>query len=203
MPAYAFEGIVPVIDPTSYIHPTASIIGDVIIGPRCYIGPGASLRGDFGRIIVEGDSSIQDNCTLHASDASDCIIGRGATLGHGAIAHGCRIGENALIGMHSVILDDADIGEECLVGALSLVKGDTIVPARSLVSGNPATIVQTLLPTAITWRNNGEGAYQKLADRARKALQECTPLTQPESDRRRNTGGERPVRLRNQQDKET
>lgn len=66
MPAYAFEGLVPVVDPSSYVHPLASLIGDVIVGPGCYLGPGASLRGDFGRIVVEGDTSIQDSCTVHA-----------------------------------------------------------------------------------------------------------------------------------------
>lgn len=149
MPVYAFEGITPVIDASTYVHPMASVIGDVMIGPRCYVGPSASLRGDFGRIIVRGDTSIQDNCTLHASDKSDCIIERGATIGHGAIVHGAKIGENALIGMNSVILDDAEIGEDCLVAAHSLVKPDTVIPIRTYISGNPAKVVRTLCETEI------------------------------------------------------
>lgn len=112
MPVYSFEGIVPVVDPTTYLHLTAVLIGDVTIGPRCYIGPGASLRGDFGRITVEGDSSIQDNCTLHTGSGSDCVVRRGATIGHGAILHGCTIGINALVGMNAVVLDGAVIGED-------------------------------------------------------------------------------------------
>ena len=87
MPCYAFEGIRPVVHPTSFLHPTASLIGDVQVGPGCYIGAGASLRGDFGRIVVEGDSSVQENCTLHTGAGSDCIIKRGATVGHGSIVH--------------------------------------------------------------------------------------------------------------------
>ena len=106
MPCYSFEGIRPAVHPTSFLHPTASLIGDVIVGPGCYIGAGASLRGDFGRIVVEGDTSIQDNCTLHTGAGSDCVIGRGATIGHGAIVHGATIGENALVGMNAVVLDD-------------------------------------------------------------------------------------------------
>ena len=112
MPAYAFQGIVPVVHPTSYVHPLASLIGDVIVGPGCFIAPGASLRGDFGRIIVEGDSSIQDSCTIHTSSGHDTLIGRGTTIGHGAVVHGCSIGMNTLIGINAVILDGASIGAE-------------------------------------------------------------------------------------------
>lgn len=195
MPVYAFEGIVPVVDPTTFLHPTAVLIGDVIIGPRCYIGPGASLRGDFGRIVVEGDSSVQDNCTLHSSAGSDCVVGRGATVGHGSILHGCRVGENALIGMNAVVLDDAVIGAECLVAALSLVKSDTVAPPRSLLAGNPARIVKTIPAEQIRWQNDGDGEYQRLADRSLAALVECAPLAAAEPERRRNAGNARAVRL--------
>ncbi len=110
MPCYAYQGITPVVDPSSYVHPLASLIGDVIVGPGCFIAPGASLRGDFGRIVVEGDSSIQDNVSVHANQLRDTVIKRGATIAHGSIIHGCEIGENALIGMNAVILDNAIIG---------------------------------------------------------------------------------------------
>ena len=196
MPVYSFEGRVPVVDPSSYLHPTAVLIGDVIIGPGCYIGPSASLRGDFGRIVVVGDASIQDNCTLHTSAGSDCVVGRGATIGHGAVLHGCSIGENALVGMNAVVLDDAEIGPESLVGALSLVKSDMAAPARSLVAGNPAKVVRSFTADQVGWRNDGEGEYQRLAKRALAALVECEPLAAPEPGRQRNEGGARPVRIR-------
>lgn len=196
MPVYSFEGRVPVVDPTSFLHPTAVLIGDVIIGPGCYIGPSASLRGDFGRIVVVGDASVQDNCTLHTSAGSDCVVGRGATIGHGAVLHGCSIGENALVGMNAVVLDDAEIGPESLVGALSLVKSDMVAPARSLVAGNPARVVRSFAEDQIGWRNDGDGEYQRLARRSLAALVECEPLTAPEPDRLRNAGGARPVRIR-------
>ena len=196
MPCYSFEGIVPVVDPSTYVHPTAVLIGDVTIGPRCYIGPGASLRGDFGRITIEGDTSIQDNCVLHTGSGSDCVVGRGATIGHGAILHGCAIGENALVGMHAVVLDGADIGDECLVAALSLVKNDARMPPRHLVVGNPAKAVKPLPEEAIKWRNNGDGEYQRLADRSIAGLRECEPLTATEPGRRRNAGQATAVRLR-------
>lgn len=196
MPCYAFEGLRPVVDPTSYLHPTAVLIGDVIIGPRCYIGPGASLRGDFGRIVVVGDSSVQDNCTLHTGSGSDTVIGRGATIGHGSIVHGASIGENALVGMNAVVLDEAEIGPESIVAALSLVKNEAKFPPRSLIAGNPAKLIRELAPEAIKWKNDGEGEYQKLADRSLADLRECEPLAAPEPERKRNLATAQAVRLK-------
>ncbi len=195
MPCYAYQGICPVVHPSSFIHPTASLIGDVIVGPGCYIGASASLRGDFGRIIVEGDSSVQDNCTLHTGSGSDCVIGRGATIGHGSIVHGATIGENALVGMNSVVLDEAQVGAESLVGALSLVKSDMRAPARSLIAGNPARIVREMPAEAIVWKNDGEGEYQRLSRLSLAEFVECEPLTEPEPGRRRVPSAARAVRL--------
>jgi len=195
MPCYSFEGIRPVVHPTSFLHPTASLIGDVIVGPGCYIGAGASLRGDFGRIIVEGDTSIQDNCTLHTGSGSDCVIKRGATVGHGAVVHGATIGENALVGMNTVVLDDAEIGPESLIGAMSLVKSDMRAPARSLITGNPAKIIREMPAEAIKWKNDGQGEYQRLARMSFTDFAECEPLTEVEPDRRRVSSTARAVRL--------
>jgi len=183
MPCYAYQGIVPVVDPTSYVHPLASLIGDVIVGPGCFIAPGASLRGDFGRIVVEGDSSIQDSVTVHANQLRDTVIRRGATIAHVSIIHGCEIGENSLIGMNAVILDNAVIGPENLVAALSLVKSDTETSPRSLVVGNPAKVVKTFEPHQVTWRNDGQGEYQKLAHAALTDLIEAEPLAEANTAR--------------------
>lgn len=195
MPCYAYQGIVPVVDPTSYVHPLASLIGDVIVGPGCFIAPGASLRGDFGRIVVEGDSSIQDNVTVHANQLRDTIIRRGATIAHGSIIHGCEIGENTLVGMNAVILDNAIIGPENLVAALSLVKSDMETPPRSLVVGNPAKVARTFEPHQVTWKNDGAGEYQKLARAALTDLIEAEPLTVAELDRKRIASNAIAVRL--------
>lgn len=196
MPCYAYQGIVPVVDPTSYVHPLASLIGDVIVGPGCFIAPGASLRGDFGRIVVEGDASIQDSVTVHANALRDTIIRRGATIAHGAIIHGCEIGENTLVGMNAVVLDDTVIGPENLIAALSLVKSDMVTPPRSLLAGNPARIVRSFEPHQVTWRNDGAGEYQRLTREALTDFIETAPLPAPEADRPRPKSDAIAVRLR-------
>lgn len=195
MPCYSFQGLVPVVHPSSFVHPLAALIGDVIVGPGCFIAPGAALRGDFGRIFVEGDSSIQDNCALHASPGADCTVGRGATIGHLAVLHGCTVESNALVGMSAVVLDHAVIGAESLVAALSLVKNDMKVPPRSLVAGNPARIIKQFEPQQITWRNDGEGEYQRLAREMLRDCRECAPLAEPEPNRPRMSSSAIPVRL--------
>lgn len=196
MTFYAFEGLRPVVDPTSYVHPMACLIGDVIVGPGCFIGPFAALRGDFGRIVVEGDSSVQDNAVLHVSSERDCVVGRGATIGHGATLHGCTVEENALVGIGAVVLDGAMIGAESLVAAHSFVRAGMTVPPRSLLAGSPGRVLRQLAEDEIGWRNDGDGEYQHLARRALESLVETEPLTQVESDRPRNAGQARPVRLR-------
>lgn len=195
MPVYAFEGSVPVVDPAAFLHPTASLIGDVIVGPGCYIGPGASLRGDFGRIFVQGNASVQDNVTLHSSAETDCIVGYGCTIGHGAVLHGCTLGRHVLVGMNAVVLDDVEIGDECLVAALSLVKSGLNAPPRTLIAGSPAKPVKTLTAEQIVWRMEDDGEYVRLARRSLAALVECAPLPAPEPDRQRTARGARAVRL--------
>jgi len=195
MPCYRFQGISPVVDRSSFVHPFASLIGAVIVGAGCFIAPGASLRGDFGRIVIEGGSSIQDNCALHSSPGADCIVRRGATIGHLAVLHGCIVEENALIGMSAVVLDHAVVGAESLVAALSLVKNDMIIPPRSLLAGNPARLIRTFTAEQITWRNDGDGAYERLTKAMLRDFAECVPLAAPEPDRKRIQSTALPVRL--------
>lgn len=195
MPCYAYQGIVPVVDPTSYVHPLASLIGDVIVGPGCFIAPGASLRGDFGRIVIEGDTSIQDSVAVHANALRDTVIRRGATIAHGSVIHGCEIGENTLVGMNAVVLDNAVIGPECLIAAQSLVKSNMETPPRSLIAGNPAKVVKTFEPHQITWKNDGHGEYQRLAHEALTDFVETAPLTAVEPNRPRPRSDAIAVRL--------
>ena len=117
---YAIDGIVPVVDPSAYVHPSAVLVGDVIVGPRAYIGPGASLRGDFGRIVVEEGANIQDTCMLHGFPGKDTVVGAESTIGHGAVLHGCVVERGALIGMNAVVNDNAVVGEDAMVAALAI-----------------------------------------------------------------------------------
>jgi len=182
---YSIDGVTPVIDPTAYVHPTAVLIGDVIIGPGCYVGPLACLRGDFGRLIMEQGSNLQDTCVVHGFPGSDTVIEVDGHIGHGAVIHGARIGRNALVGMNSVIMDGAVIGEASIVAAMSFVKTGMQVPPKSLVMGMPARVVRTLSDAEIEWKYKGTLEYQQLAVRCRQNMHEVAPLTAVEPDRKR------------------
>lgn len=183
MPAYAFEGFVPVVDPTAFVHPTASLIGDVIVGPCCYVGPGASLRGDFGRIVLGAGANVQDNCVLHTFPDEPVLLEENAHVGHAAMLHGCIVRRDSLVGIHSIVMDGAIVGVESFVGAGSFVKAGFEVPARTLVMGTPASVVRELRPEEISWKAKGTETYQELAARCLASLRECAPLTAPEPGR--------------------
>ncbi|NBX38565.1 MAG: gamma carbonic anhydrase family protein, partial [Flavobacteriia bacterium] len=107
MAFYAFKGLVPVVHPSAFVHPSAVIIGDVIIGEKCYVGPGAVIRGDWGRITLEYGCNVQENCVVHMFPGKHIIMQQGAHVGHGAIIHGAYLGKNCLIGMNAVVMDGA------------------------------------------------------------------------------------------------
>jgi phenylacetic acid degradation protein len=185
MPSYQLEGVIPVVDPNSFVHPTASLVGDVVIGPRCYIGPGASLRGDFGRIIIEAGCNVQDNCILHSFPGEVALLEEEAHVGHGAVLHGCTVGRGSLIGIHSVLMDGVIVEEEAIVGAMSFVPAAFVVPRRTLVFGSPARVVRPLQDEEMQWKAKGTRQYQELAQRCLASFRECAPLPAPEPDRPR------------------
>ena len=182
---YAIDGIVPVVDPTAYVHPSAVLIGDVIVGPGCYVGPCASLRGDFGRLILEKGANLQDTCVMHGFPGTDTVVEEDGHIGHGAVLHGCRIGKNALVGMNAVIMDNAVIGEASIVAASAFVKAGQVIPPRTLVAGMPAKVVRELSEEEIAWKGEGTRTYQDLTRRCLATLVECAPLTEIEADRKR------------------
>jgi phenylacetic acid degradation protein len=182
---YSFEGVVPVIDPSAYVHPTAVLIGDVIVGPGCYVAPGAVLRGDFGRIVLERDANLQDNCVVHSLPDFDCVMEVRSHVGHGAVIHGCRIGREALVGMNAVILDRARVGEQAIVAAMALVKMGGEVPPRVLVAGVPSRVVRELSAADLRGKSVGTDQYVELAQRCRAGIEQVQPLTAPEPDRAR------------------
>lgn len=185
MPCYAIDGVVPVVDPTTFVHPTASLIGDVIVGPGCYIGPGASLRGDFGRIVMKAGSNFQDGCVAHSFPGMDTVMEESAHVGHGAVLHSCTVGRHALIGMNAVVMDGAVVGESAFVGAMTFIKAGFEVPARHLVQGVPGRVLRPLTPEEIEWMHEGTRCYQDLARRSLASLVAVDPLPALETDRPR------------------
>ena len=182
---YAIDGIVPVVDPTAYVHPSAILIGDVIIGPDCYVGPCASLRGDFGRLILERGANVQDTCVMHGFPGTDTVVEEDGHIGHGAVLHGCRIKRNALVGMNAVIMDNVVIGEEAIIAASAFVKAGVEIPPRVLVAGVPAKVIRPLSEDEIRWKSQGTATYQDLTRRCLATLHETVPLTAVEPDRKR------------------
>ncbi len=182
---FAISGVTPVIDPSAFVHPTAVLIGDAIVGPGCYVGPGAVLRGDFGRIAMGPGSNVQDNCILHSYPSGDCIVEEDGHVGHGAILHGCTVGRNALVGMQAVVMDHAVLGDESIVAAMSFVRADFEVPPRTLVAGIPAKVLRELDDTDVAWKIQGTREYQELARRSLATLVPTEPLSAVEPDRPR------------------
>ena len=182
---YAIDGITPVVDPSAFVHPSAVLIGDVIVGARAYIGPLASLRGDFGRIVVEEGANIQDHCMLHGFPGKDTVVGAEATVGHGAVLHGCVVRRGALIGMNCVVNDNAEVGEDAVVAAMAFVKAEARIPARALAVGIPARVLKQVSDEEIAWKRDNMLLYQQLAERSAKTMREVEALAEVEKNRRR------------------
>ena len=185
MPHYSIDGVIPVVDPSAYVHPTAVLIGDVIVGPDCYVGPCAVLRGDFGRIVLHRGVNVQDTCELHGFPASDTVVEENGHIGHGAVLHGCVVRRNALVGMNTVVMDEAEIGEESIVAASAFVRAGMKVPPRSLVAGVPGKILRQVTEQEIAWKLEGTQTYQALSKRCLATMIEVTPLSAVEPDRPR------------------
>jgi carbonic anhydrase/acetyltransferase-like protein (isoleucine patch superfamily) len=181
---YEFNSYKPVIHESSFIHPQATITGNVIIGKDCYIGPGAAIRGDWGQIIIEDGCNVQENCTIHMFPGVTVVLKTGAHIGHGAIIHGATIGKNCLVGMNAVIMDNVILGDECIVGALSFIKADEVFEPRSLIVGNPAKKIKEVTDEMINWKTEGTALYQQLPKTMFKSWAACEPLrTIPENQK--------------------
>lgn len=173
---YKFKEAHPIIDPSAYVHPQATVIGSVKIGKDVFIGANAVLRGDFGSIIIEDGCNVQENCTIHMFPGTTVYLKENAHIGHGAIIHGATIGKNVLVGMNAVIMDDVCIGENSIIGALAFLPAKMEIPARSLVVGNPAKIVKEVSEEMTAWKTAGTNLYQSLPALYQEHLSACEPL---------------------------
>lgn len=182
MACYEFNGIKPVVHPSSFIHPQACVTGHVIIGKKVYVGPGAALRGDWGKIIIEDECNIQENCIIHMFPGITVVLRERAHIGHGAIIHGATIGKNCMIGMNAVIMDNVTIEDDCIVGALTFIKTGEQIPAKSLVTGNPGKIIKQVSNEMIEWKSKGTQLYTELPAEMHESWKLCEPLQKEPSD---------------------
>jgi phenylacetic acid degradation protein/carnitine operon protein CaiE len=180
---YQFKNFKPVIHESSFVHPQATVTGNVIIGKKCYIGPGAALRGDWGQIILEDGCNVQENCTVHMFPGVTVLLKESSHIGHGAIIHGATIGKNCLVGMNAVIMDNVELGDECIVGALSFIKAGEKFESRSLIAGNPAKRIKEVSDEMIAWKTEGTQLYQSLPAEMFSFWKECEPLREVEPNR--------------------
>lgn len=182
---FSIDGVTPVVHPSSFVHPTAVLIGDVIVGENCYVGPTACLRGDFGRIVLKDGANVQDSCVMHGFPGTDTVVEEDGHIGHGAVLHGCRVRRGALVGMNSVVNDNADIGAHAIVAAMSFVKAGMVVPAKTLVAGLPARVIRELSELEMEWKSEGTKSYQELTRRSLATMRETVALPAAEPDRKR------------------
>jgi carbonic anhydrase/acetyltransferase-like protein (isoleucine patch superfamily) len=173
----------PVIHPTAFVHPHATVTGNVVVGRDVYIGPGAALRGDWGAIEIHDGCNVQENCTIHMFPGVTVVLEADAHIGHGAVIHGARIGRNALVGMNAVVMDHAIVGAGSIVGALSFVPEGMHIEERKVVVGNPARVVKDVSDEMLAWKTEGTKLYQGLPARLHATLAPCEPLRAMPNDR--------------------
>lgn len=184
---FEFNGYRPVVHESAYVHPNATVTGNVIIGKDVYIGPGAAIRGDWGGIEIGDGCNVQENCTIHMFPGVTVVLEPSAHIGHGAIIHGARIGRNALVGMNAVVMDHVVVGDECIIGALCFIREGTEIPPRKLVVGNPARIIKDVSDEMIAWKTKGTELYQSLPKLLADTLKPCEPLREVPAARPRQT----------------
>lgn len=180
---FEFNGYKPVVHESSFIHPNATVTGNVIIGKNVYIGPGAAIRGDWGEIIISDGCNVQENCTIHMFPGVTVLLKENAHIGHGAIIHGGTIGKNVLVGMNAVVMDNVIVGDNCIIGALCFVPDGMEIPERKIVVGNPAKIIKDVSDEMSEWKTKGTKLYQDLPTELYATLKPCEPLREVPKDR--------------------
>jgi len=159
-----FNGKKPRVAPGAFIAPTALLIGDIVVEEGASIWFGAVLRGDLSQIVVGKESNVQDNVVIHTMAVNNTIIGQKVTIAHGAILHGCTVGDGAIVGMNAVLLDFCQIGEQAMIAAGSIVKERSIIPARHLAAGIPAEIKKPIEGNSLAWVERSAASYRQLTN---------------------------------------
>ncbi len=198
---YAIDGVVPVVDPAAFVHPAAVLIGDVVVGADCYIGPSACLRGDLGQIVVGRGSSVQDNCTVHTFAGGRAVVGESCSIGHGAVLHGCTIGDRVLVGMNAVVMDGVAVSDDALVAALAFVPAATRIPPGAIAAGVPAKVKRDLTDREKRWKADGNEEYRALVRRCRTGMELVSALeSNPSPGPRLAIEGAKPLYLARAED---
>jgi len=170
MALYEFEGRRPEIGEGTYVSETADVIGTVRIGARCYIGPGARIKGDYGSISIGDETSVQENCILHARPGDRCTVGSRSTVGHGAILHNCTIEDEVVIGMGAIVSDWAVIHEGAVVAEGAVVRQSDEIPPDKIAAGVPAKVIGDVTEEGRRFQQLAREVYPHLARRYLKGL---------------------------------
>ena len=170
MPIYEVDGKRPRIDSTAFVHPEATVMGDVAIGAGCYIGPGARLRGDWGRIVIGDGSNVQEDVVIHVRVNDGAYLGEASHVSHSAVIHNCRLDRHVFVGIGAIILDRAEIGAECVIAAGAVVLTGTKAPPGKLLIGVPAKVVGDVSEELRRECREGTRLYQTIPDWYRRAL---------------------------------
>jgi phenylacetic acid degradation protein len=181
---FEFDGYRPVVHESAFVHASATVIGNVIIGRDVYVGPSAAIRGDWGGVVIEDGCNVQETCVIHSFPGVTVLLEVGAHIGHGAVIHGAHIGRNVLVGMNAVVMDRASIGSGSIVGALAFVPADMKIEERKVIVGNPARVVKDVSDEMLAWKTEGTRLYQQLPARLHDTLVECEPLREVPEERR-------------------
>lgn len=175
MSVYPYLDKRPVIAEGSFVAPSASVVGDVVVGPQSSVWYGTVIRGDVMPIRIGARTSIQDNSVLHATGGwADTVVGDECTIGHTVILHGCRIGNRVLVGMGSIVLDDVEIGDGSMIGAGSLVTARTKIPAGVLAHGRPCKVIRELTAEERARVLEASELYVRYAREHRESLRQGT-----------------------------
>ena len=159
----------PAIEPTVWMAPGAHVLGDVTMGPGCSIWYNAVIRADEAPVTIGANTNVQDCAVIHVSRDCPVTLGEGVTIGHGAIVHGCTVGDNSLIGMGAIVLDGAVIGRDCIVGAGSLVTQGTHISDGTVAFGSPAKVIRHMRDVDIAANQANAAEYVRLASKMANA----------------------------------